>query len=283
MLKLYEKKLKVALCISGQMRNYEQTYHNLYRFIIKPLSPDIFIHTWDNRGCSPVVTKRVESVLHYKQQTYNKYYFQQIDEDSIKKLYNPKKIVIEKFLESYKEEIENVKIPKWILDHYKEKTMGNVKDGNVWPSCHIHSYLPMFYKIMKANQLKTEQEKEQNFKYDLVIRFRTDLIVHKIPFDCFKKLNTLWCNINTGSPPVPGTNKSQVSDRFAFSNSNNMDIYCSVFDHLNEYWKDRGKNNPSFDSWEFPVGDRLLRLHLLNCKKDYNSFKPLAEIYRPPN
>jgi hypothetical protein len=280
MLKIYPK-IKVALCISGQMRNYEDCYDRLYKYIIKPFEPDIFIHTWSNRGCSPVVTVRTEERFNYKEKTWKKYNNQKINKEEIKKFYKAKKVVVEDFLEEYKEKIENIKIPKWILKHYNNRTAGKVNDGKIWPNCHIHSYLPMFYKIMKANDIKKEQEKINGFKYDLVIRFRSDLLVNRIPTTCLNNLNTLWCNINTGSPFVPSTKKPQVSDRFALSNSENMDVYCSVFKYLNDYWEDKQDKNPSFESWEFPVGDRLLWLHLKNLKKDYQSFSPLAEIFRP--
>ena len=37
--------MKVAICLSGQLRNYKETFTYFKSFIIDDLSPDIFIYT----------------------------------------------------------------------------------------------------------------------------------------------------------------------------------------------------------------------------------------------
>ena len=263
------------------MRNYEYTYEMLRKHIITPFEADVFIHTWSNKGCSVVLTSRSPQEIAKKEKSWEQY-DKPVNEDQIRQTYTTaKSIVVEDFFELYKKSIEGVSVPQWILDKYTNRIEGTVPDGHKWATCHVHSFLPMFYKIMKCNQLKTIEEQRQNFKYDMVIRMRSDLIVGEIPNECLDNLHEMWCNINIGSPPLPNTNgQSQVSDRYALSNSDNMDKYCSVFNYLNVYWQDKKDHNPEFESWDFPVGDRLLRMHLLNMGLDHKSFKPFAPIYR---
>lgn len=44
-------KLKVALCISGQLRGFKQAFPSVKESIVDVLSPDIFVHTWEDVGC----------------------------------------------------------------------------------------------------------------------------------------------------------------------------------------------------------------------------------------
>lgn len=41
---------RIALCLFGQMRTYETCYKYLKRNVLDELDPDVFIHTWKNRG-----------------------------------------------------------------------------------------------------------------------------------------------------------------------------------------------------------------------------------------
>lgn len=38
-----------ALCLSGHLRTWDETFPGLDEFILQPLQPDVFIHTWDQR------------------------------------------------------------------------------------------------------------------------------------------------------------------------------------------------------------------------------------------
>jgi hypothetical protein len=277
MLNLYQK-FRTALCISGQMRNYEQCYDNLYENLIKQLKPDVFIHTWRNRGCSAILNNRSPENVKKKACNWDKFYNDIINENNLIDLYKPRKLIIEDYQSSYEDKIENTFVPNWIKEDYKKN---KIDDGLPWKSHHVGSVLPMFYKIMKSNELKDQAELEDGRQYDLVIRFRADQIIGKIPFECFLNLDTVWCNENIGSPLIPGTNKMQVSDRYAFGSSRAMNIYCSLFNSLNIYWRDEFEKNPKFDSWEYPIGDRLLRKHLMNFNQNYETFGPFAPIYRP--
>jgi len=44
--------MKTALCLSGHMRTYRDTFENLNKNLIQPLNCDVYIHTWDIRDHS---------------------------------------------------------------------------------------------------------------------------------------------------------------------------------------------------------------------------------------
>ncbi|CAN0538743.1 unnamed protein product, partial [Ectocarpus sp. 8 AP-2014] len=52
---------KIAVCISGQMRNFECHAPNVMESIVNPLKADVFIHTWKrqfNRELDHISVKR---------------------------------------------------------------------------------------------------------------------------------------------------------------------------------------------------------------------------------
>ena len=228
--------MRSAVCLSGQMRTYRICYENLCRYILEPYSPDVFIHTWKNTG----VTHHIEDLI--PRSSFNRQYIVEDNEvtyEGLDKLYSPKLCVIEEFVEGYTEELDGRRVPKIL----KEKE-----------SKHYKGSLPMFYKMKKCNELKQEWENRRDFIYDIVIRLRPDLMIkERIPKEVCEDSNTLWYSDYA-------INKSlQVSDKFAISSSKVMDYYTSVWDFINNYWK-----NPLGDgTWEtYRVGERLMKFHI---------------------
>lgn len=179
--------MKIALCISGFMRGFNSNFISLKQYLID-INPEIhiFINTWNYIDFDN---------------------FQGINENEIKNLYNPKKIVIEKPFQLPTHQL--------MIDKNPEKLRN------------INNVLSMFYKINKCNELKCEYEKENNFKYDCVIRFRSDInLTSRIIIDK-SKLN----NINI---PMYG-DFAGLNDQLAFSNSDNMNIYCNLYNRIVEY------------------------------------------------
>jgi len=231
--------MRVALCLSGQMRTYEQCYENLKRYIIAPFQPDIFIHTWKNTG----VTHHIKDLIPKSQLNINYYVIEKdVTYENLNNLYFPKLSVIEDFKNIYTEELNDIRVP----DILKEKEPKHYKGS-----------LPMFYKMKKCNDLKCEWENSNKFKYDAVIRLRPDLMIEQcIPKEVFNQLNLLWHSDYAIDPLC------QVSDKFAISNSEIMNYYNSVWDNIHEYWQ-----NPLGDgSWKnYRVGERLMKFHIDNA------------------
>jgi hypothetical protein len=90
----------------------------------------------------------------------------------------------------------------------------------------------MYYNIYKANQLREAYESQHNFKYDLVIRTRSDYgLSNEVDLSKYDRTsntvfmpNNEWYGIGYPS-----------NDQFAFGNSAVMSIYADLVNHLKEY------------------------------------------------
>jgi hypothetical protein len=241
--------MKAALCISGQMRTYRECRENLKKYIIDPLNPDIFVHTWTNSGITTKAEQKVKKGFRDEKVTYS----------ILDEFYQPRKAIIEEFKDSYAEEMNGVRVP----DMLKEAE-----------SQHYKGAIPMFYKMYACNELKRRWEREHNFRYDMVIKSRPDMLVAaEIPAQVKENLDILWfsdCKVN---PRV------QVSDKFAISCSAHMDYYCSVWKHLSQYWEE-----PLGDGeWkDHRVGERLMRFHLEQSGIEFRPFSMACDILRNP-
>jgi len=116
-----------------------------------------------------------------------------------------------------------------------------ISDANtqIWPPCNTYDradsppeqYFKMFYNIFKTNQLRTSYEIENNFKYDIVIRTRSDVgLLHEVDVrNNVPSSNTIIMPGNQwyGEPPC--------NDQFAIGNSDSMTMYSNIVNHLKEY------------------------------------------------
>jgi len=88
----------------------------------------------------------------------------------------------------------------------------------------------MFYNIYKADCLRQQFEKENNFKYDLVIRTRADLGITS-------ELNLQQLNIDGNQIIMPASDwhgNPRANDQFAIGNSHSMKIYSTLFTRIKE-------------------------------------------------
>jgi hypothetical protein len=94
------------------------------------------------------------------------------------------------------------------------------------PETSVENCLNMFYKIMKCNELKIHHENEHNFKYDIVVRLRTDTPFNSpLSFSMDKNMIVIPHNLDYGG----------VCDQFAYGPSNLMDIFCQTFPNIKHY------------------------------------------------
>lgn len=227
--------MKVALCLSGQMRGYLEAFPSIKKNIIDKFNPDVFIHTWSDIGISNNEHRRrlPGCFAHYldKDNRENKAVFDrnfpkfssyinqspQVSELELTKLYQPKSIVIEDSPdESEYDQFFNCPLPEEIKSKQPKATWSR----------------PLFYKIYKCNELKKDFEKLNNFEYDLVIRLRPDLSIGEpIPDTHVSNLNKIYHRIRTIDVSF------QMSDQFFYGNSRDMDIACAAYSKINELWR----------------------------------------------
>ena len=195
--------MKVALCLSGHLRKFEQTFYSLNTHLLRKYNPDIFIHTWDKLGFScPYKTDSVLSSTNIKLSKINQ-------------LYNPKKIIIESsdFVEHLKSE----------GDKYAPHLKGQPK--------HVGHMASMFYKIYACNELRKLFELENNLNYDCIIRCRPDLVFNdSVVLPDKIEENTIWI-------PKFISHHNWYTDQFAIGSSDVMDLYSSVYFDIPEYFQ----------------------------------------------
>lgn len=217
----------VALCLYGQMRTYEDCFP-FFQDIINPLDPDIFIHTWENKGgITNMPSQHTDSAPRdhkvYKQE--------------LKKIYSPEKVVVEKFHERYYKKLKNVCPPEEIRKHDR----------------YVKSCLPLLYKIYECNRLKKKHENNRGNEYDVVIVTRPDIAVFSpIPDKILDSTDSIWELRSQRS-----NDTKVLDDLIVISSSKNIDVYSSTFTQCEDYWD----LAVSSEEETYPVGAQELLYH----------------------
>lgn len=205
---------KIAICFSGELRQFENEIiiDNFYKNI-GFLKPDIFISGWDH----------ISESLNHSEKLLNPF-------EEKKKINDIK--IIEKLKNIYPN-LKSVKIENYNdwLNSISHENKNIIYNSNYNPLT-VNSFAQI-YKICNSVNLKSFYEKENNFKYDIVIRMRTDnCIVSKFKIDEIKN-NTIY-NINFPNAFYP----NRIYDIFFYGDSASMDIlsrsYINYINLLND-------------------------------------------------
>lgn len=114
--------------------------------------------------------------------------------------------------------------------------------------------LAMYYSIYIANKLRQEFESQHTIQFDLVIRYRTDLVLEspllegKPELPSYLVIPKSLC-VPTCDAPFESTDDAHICDYIAYGTPDRMNIYTSVF----ETWV----HIP-----ETPIGESCLAMHL---------------------
>ena len=192
--------MRVAVCISGELRTYKENYESLKKNILDPYDADVFLSSWNTTSA---------------QDKYNNKITLPISKRELLDLYKPKGIKLYDFDESIFYEYKGVKIPDELIKVKPKSFRANI---------------PQFFLMKDCNELKRKYELENNFVYDVVVRTRADLLIF-----CQIKLEKLDLNKINLKHIIKDT---YYSDQFAISSSILIDSYTSVFNYLNIYWMD---------------------------------------------
>lgn len=214
---LKKEGFRTAICISGYLREFELTFDRLYQHLFKFTDPDIYIHTWDYLGAplrgfdSRLSRIRTNTVI-----------------NKINKLFSPVKIVVEPVIQ----------LPTTALMHSRNYERRD-----------INGMLSMFYKIEQCNKLKSAVENDRNFKYDCVVRLRSDLIL------C-SSFN-ITPNSNMDRIYIPnGFDYGGINDQIAYGSSELMNKYSSIYSNIPHLLSQGESFNP----------EKLLNRHLITNK-----------------
>jgi len=137
------EKTKIALIYSGQPRHVKKCNAN-HRRTFYEANPDaeidVFAHTWIyEKELGPSLAERQKNLLRL--------------------LWQPKDIVFEE--------------PRTFNQSEVQQDRRYRKSDKQWPIW-LSNALSMFYSLEMANNLKREYEKRHSFRYDYVVRLRTD-------------------------------------------------------------------------------------------------------------
>ena len=248
--------MKVAICISGQPRNYEKGYLELKKWFLDKYDCDVYIHTWRDDVPMEAGHKYVKE---------RKYEFTDDDYKSIVDLYKPKTWHFQKPIPFDTTDVRGPHIG------YK-----------------LNSALSASYSIHACYNLV----RSFGIKYDLVIRTRFDLeFTDYISPECLflkdlslldsKKLNVFEYHMNPEGSP---TRLSEVDDLFAVSSPEIAGIYADYFTYVISYVY----MNDAYKSWldknisenADPIyPESLLKYHLVTNGVEINPIKSLTEHF----
>mgnify|MGYP003116404412 FL=1 len=173
--------MKVALCLSGQPRLYEECYEWIKTFIIDEYggdNVDVFCHFWwDGEKGYPAL-----SPWNFDRHDSDSFkeHKRDINEDLIR-LYKPKDIaystqtnLIKYHYDNDRDELKKEKDNVYKI--FKRKNRSFWRDYPERLQNYMRDNLKQIFESQwECQQLKLNYEKKHNFKYDLVIRTRYDL------------------------------------------------------------------------------------------------------------
>jgi len=205
---------KVALCISGQPRSAIETYNLIYENIIKPNNADVFIHM--NFDANNIYIEKSHA------DNGNCKLSSDIDKRVID-LYKPKCVLIEKpknFIN------KNIKISIDRFERTKKMNLHKEWNDKQQTEYTVNQLYSMYYSIYKSNELKELYALENNIYYDYVIRIR---------FDITPKDKLICSNYDSKFIHYLDMNHQDelISDWLNFGNNAIMNIYASLFLHMN--------------------------------------------------
>jgi len=164
------------------------------------------------------------------------------------------------------------------INYFKEK-LNPIKIINCkkMPSDHKHinnnlrnELKNMWYRIYEVNKLKREYEEYNNFKYDVVIRIRPDLLLFSnIPIELSYLSDKIYIPKYSGSNVIFKLFKVNnflgfgLCDQLSFGNSKIMDIYSDLYLYLEE---------KIFSDLKCKLPEKYLKVYLKMKNINYNFF-----------
>lgn len=212
--------MKTALCLSRQPRFIEKGIESLKANVLNKNSIDVFIHCWYDED-SPDFTFD-SSQFHLESKVGKQ---SQKTKELLNEI-NPQKIIFE-----------------------KPKAFEQFSHLSDLPTAKQTKLASMFYSCYKANELKAKFEKENNFKYDAVIKTRVDILykneillseLENLNFQKFIYASEKYQNIrmNDSYQSNSGFSYSSLSDTWFMSSSENVDKCCNIYPQLEDIYKD---------------------------------------------
>lgn len=197
--------MRIAICLSGLVRTYRQTYDNFCECLLKPNSAhhiDIFISTWTIEH-SNISMERTRREAWYGLET-PLFPENRIDFAHLQDLYQPISMVVDRQL---------VFPTPWYVP-----VLG----------VNIQSLLSMTYKIYHCDILRRNYEYLNGFSYDAVIRARFDTLF-PFPIVINESFNLNVVTVPSMMQEKPYPDRDWVNDKFAVGSRNLIGVYSNWY------------------------------------------------------
>lgn len=164
---------KIAILISGHLRNFNEIINNLYNKLIIPISSkfeyDIYIHTWDNNFTGDNIMNN------------DKYYLDiSINETFIKNLFDNSNISYKKIIVENQKIIEKkLNLKKYLLNNTKNKTIHGKIDKN-----YVNDLTKKLF-FQYYGHYKTINSVDKTINYKFIIKTRPDLLYKTFDMNLF--------------------------------------------------------------------------------------------------
>lgn len=252
--------MRVALCLSGQMRTLAHCWESLDRHLIEPLKPDIFVHTWSHRGVvDPVkdwkrcLRREVNGRTYHLCSESGEYYGDpedhEITAELMESLFEPKGLLIEDVEEVERREGLLQRIPEWL------RTADPV---------YTNGMLHNLYTQHMAHRVRLES----GLTHDLVVNTVPDLLWYGPLHRCvFEQPEFMWSESATINPA------HQFSCKLSVSSVANMNLYAGIYPCVDEIL---ARPYCADDPRGWPIGERLIYQYLLEHGATLAYFRPLV-------
>jgi hypothetical protein len=202
--------MKIALCLSGQPRFVEDVAPFILKNVCDGYDVDVFCHFWFD--------EKLQTEPYKFGGEWNN---QRIPTNAVEKVFDIYKPIAYR-IESSKSFVDSLVPFQPSLERY---WYGSLEDPDQlgFRNRTINNCLSYFYSLNEVNKLKKEYEYANDFKYDWVVRCRTDTVLHtKIEFESY---NPSVINFSF----LQGQPDGMINDWFNFAGSKEMDAFMSVF------------------------------------------------------
>ena len=219
---------RVAVCISGMLRDADRGAAGIRRHLVEPLGADVFVDTWDeeqiwlglggSRGMARVfgaeiarlLPKKLRRVAAFRNafpavaQTWGTPVTRQLTPQRIDALYAPEARRLQ----------PDVEFVSTIEQHPGLRNSGTFNQAR------------MFYKVQRCFELMTNYEQREGFQYDYVIRIRPDFVfMEDLAMRELSELASDEVRVDRVYPVGP-------SDMFAVGRRRPMEIAAQLWDTM---------------------------------------------------
>ncbi len=259
---------EIAICLSGQMRQFHICLPEFFQHLAVPLGADIFIHTWDDQGQTDAhklqksLIPRDDGNGSYLLTSTTGEYSQsssvKITPQMIETIYSPVAFEIENQKSVKQEQQFEKMIPDWL------------KNADPFTS----GMIDMLYTQHRVQRMRQEYEKKRGKRYRLVINTLPDLLwTAPLPSEQASGEKFWSCSQYIAS-------SYQISCKLSLGSSKQMDIYAALYHELNKYFVPSILERPKK---EWPISERLLFQHFRRKEEPVSYFcSPTIRIRERP-